>query len=667
MNLTEERLQYLELLSQKFPSPAQVSTEIINLNAILGLPKGTEHFISDIHGEYRLFLHILKNASGSVRRKIFQCFSEEEMSTAEMDELATLIYYPEEKLALLKEAHGSLNQVWYTTTLLHLVQVCRKATSKYTRSKVRKAMPHDFAYIIDELLNYSEADEDDNRTTYVHNIVHSIIEIGSADAFIIAISELIQHAVIDKLHIVGDVFDRGNGAHKVMDTLMEYNNVDIQWGNHDILWMAAAMGQWASIANVLRNCIRYNNFDSLEDGYGINLRPLTQFALETYRDDPCTLFLPSHSKRETELKQRRENDELTAKVHKAISVIQFKLEGRILRDHPEYHMSHRLFWETMDSKTHRIQIDGHWYDLKDSHFPTLSPEDPYRLSPEEETVMNDLAFSFRNSIRMQRHLKFLLDNGSIYKVNNGYLLYHGCIPMNEDGTLHYSTINGKKYAGRAMLEAYNHIIRVASYAPRHTELRKNSLDLMWYLWCGTHSPLSGKYKIATFERYFIADDTAGKEPSEACAGQIVEDRNKSKYTQPAHSNVDHRGKPFRAVDPAALEDHADDGDGPYQGTEDITGTAVEDDQAYRCIAACDHHEDHHVIHFFQAAVHLGSGVYGMVKGACQIKQDHSQDKNTYCKNVKNICTSGSFHDQRSGTGHCKEHGDPMSNSTSRVF
>ena len=464
MNLTEERLQYLELLSQKFPSPAQVSTEIINLNAILGLPKGTEHFISDIHGEYRLFLHILKNASGSVRRKIFQCFSEEEMSTAEMDELATLIYYPEEKLALLKEAHGSLNQVWYTTTLLHLVQVCRKATSKYTRSKVRKAMPHDFAYIIDELLNYSEADEDDNRTTYVHNIVHSIIEIGSADAFIIAISELIQHAVIDKLHIVGDVFDRGNGAHKVMDTLMEYNNVDIQWGNHDILWMAAAMGQWASIANVLRNCIRYNNFDSLEDGYGINLRPLTQFALETYRDDPCTLFLPSHSKRETELKQRRENDELTAKVHKAISVIQFKLEGRILRDHPEYHMSHRLFWETMDSKTHRIQIDGHWYDLKDSHFPTLSPEDPYRLSPEEETVMNDLAFSFRNSIRMQRHLKFLLDNGSIYKVNNGYLLYHGCIPMNEDGTLHYSTINGKKYAGRAMLEAYNHIIRVASYA-----------------------------------------------------------------------------------------------------------------------------------------------------------------------------------------------------------
>ena len=522
MNLTEERLQYLELLSQKFPSPAQVSTEIINLNAILGLPKGTEHFISDIHGEYRLFLHILKNASGSVRRKIFQCFSEEEMSTAEMDELATLIYYPEEKLALLKEAHGSLNQVWYTTTLLHLVQVCRKATSKYTRSKVRKAMPHDFAYIIDELLNYSEADEDDNRTTYVHNIVHSIIEIGSADAFIIAISELIQHAVIDKLHIVGDVFDRGNGAHKVMDTLMEYNNVDIQWGNHDILWMAAAMGQWASIANVLRNCIRYNNFDSLEDGYGINLRPLTQFALETYRDDPCTLFLPSHSKRETELKQRRENDELTAKVHKAISVIQFKLEGRILRDHPEYHMSHRLFWETMDSKTHRIQIDGHWYDLKDSHFPTLSPEDPYRLSPEEETVMNDLAFSFRNSIRMQRHLKFLLDNGSIYKVNNGYLLYHGCIPMNEDGTLHYSTINGKKYAGRAMLEAYNHIIRVASYAPRHTELRKNSLDLMWYLWCGSVSPLFGRDRITTFERYFVSDRSTWTENKNAYYRQVAQ-------------------------------------------------------------------------------------------------------------------------------------------------
>lgn len=511
MNLTEERLQYLELLSQKFPSPAQVSTEIINLNAILGLPKGSEHFISDIHGEYRLFLHILKNASGSVRRKIFQCFTEEEMPPAEVDALATLIYYPEEKLALLKEENGPLSTEWYTATLLHLVQVCRKATSKYTRSKVRKAMPRDFAYIIDELLNYSEADEDDNRTTYVHNIVRNIIEVGSADAFIIAISELIQHAVIDKLHIVGDIFDRGNGAHKVMDALTQYNNVDIQWGNHDILWMAAALGQWASIANVLRNCIRYNNFDSLEDGYGINLRPLTQFALATYRDDPCTLFLPSHSKRETELKQRRENDDLTAKVHKAISVIQFKLEGQILRDHPEYHMSHRLFWETVDAKTHRVQIDNHWYDLKDSHFPTLSPDDPYRLSPAEETVMNDLAFSFRNSIRLQRHLKYLLDNGSIYKLNNGYLLYHGCIPMNEDGSLHYSTINGKKYAGRAMLDEYNRIVRIASYAPRHSIQRKNALDLMWYLWCGTHSPLSGKYKIATFERYFIADDTAGKE------------------------------------------------------------------------------------------------------------------------------------------------------------
>ena len=477
MNYPE--IRYLERLADLYPTIASASTEVINMEAILNLPKGTEHFLTDIHGEDEAFAHVLKNGSGSVRRKVNEVFGNT-LSHQDKRTLATLIYYPREKMDQILKVTEDKDE-WFRITLYRLIEICKRAASKYTRSKVRKAMPHDFAYIIDELLNYSEADEDDNRTTYVHNIVHSIIEIGSADAFIIAISELIQHAVIDKLHIVGDVFDRGNGAHKVMDTLMEYNNVDIQWGNHDILWMAAAMGQWASIANVLRNCIRYNNFDSLEDGYGINLRPLTQFALETYRDDPCTLFLPSHSKRETELKQRRENDELTAKVHKAISVIQFKLEGRILRDHPEYHMSHRLFWETMDSKTHRIQIDGHWYDLKDSHFPTLSPEDPYRLSPEEETVMNDLAFSFRNSIRMQRHLKFLLDNGSIYKVNNGYLLYHGCIPMNEDGTLHYSTINGKKYAGRAMLEAYNHIIRVASYAPRHTELRKNSLDLMWYL------------------------------------------------------------------------------------------------------------------------------------------------------------------------------------------
>lgn len=511
MEYSEEKIQFLELLSQKFPNTAKVNSEIINLKTILALPKGSEHYISDIHGEYNLFMHILKNASGSVRRKIRQCFSDEEMSEGEVNALATLIYYPEEKLALLKEENGPLSKEWYYDTLLQLVQVCRKATSKYTRSKVRKAMPADFSYIIDELLNYSEADEDDNRTTYVHNIVNNIIDIGSADAFIIAISELIQHMVIDKLHIVGDIFDRGNAAHKVMEALTQYNNVDIQWGNHDILWMAAALGQWASIANVLRNCIRYNNFDSLEEGYGINLRPLTQFALEMYRDDPCTAFLPSHSKRETSLKKQRENDEVTAKVHKAISVIQFKLEGQILRDHPEYHMSHRLFWETIDAQNHRVEIDGKLYDLPDTHFPTLQPQSPYLLSPEEQTVMNDLAFSFRNSVPLQRHLKYLLDNGSVYKVNNGNLLYHGCIPMNEDGSFHVSQIEGKPFYGKALLDEYNRIIRVASFAPRHSLERKNALDLMWYLWCGTHSPMNGKYKMATFERYFISDDTAGKE------------------------------------------------------------------------------------------------------------------------------------------------------------
>ena len=511
MNLTEERLQYLELLSQKFPSPAQVSTEIINLNAILGLPKGTEHFISDIHGEYRLFLHILKNASGSVRRKIFQCFSEEEMSTAEMDELATLIYYPEEKLALLKEAHGSLNQVWYTTTLLHLVQVCRKATSKYTRSKVRKAMPHDFAYIIDELLNYSEADEDDNRTTYVHNIVHSIIEIGSADAFIIAISELIQHAVIDKLHIVGDVFDRGNGAHKVMDTLMEYNNVDIQWGNHDILWMAAAMGQWASIANVLRNCIRYNNFDSLEDGYGINLRPLTQFALETYRDDPCTLFLPSHSKRETELKQRRENDELTAKVHKAISVIQFKLEGEIIRRRPEFEMDDRMLLHHIDLKRGVVHIDGKDYTLKDTNWPTLDPKDPYRLSIEEEDLIRKILHSFESSEKMKKHMRCFFRHGGMYQVCNSNLLFHASIPMNPDGTFKSVRILGQDYKGRALLDRVDQLIRTAYFKTGEQEEVEYAHDYIWYLWGGKDSPLFDKSKMATFERAFIEEAETHKE------------------------------------------------------------------------------------------------------------------------------------------------------------
>ena len=498
-------LRYLQLLARSFPTIADASTEIINLEAILNLPKGTEHFLSDLHGEDQAFSHVLRNASGAVKRKVNEIFSNT-LRESEKKELCSLIYYPEDKLELIKSQEQDLED-WYQVTLNQLVRVCRNVSSKYTRSKVRKALPKEFSYIIQELLHESSVEP--NKSAYVDQIICTIISTGRADDFIIAMCNLIQRLTIDLLHIIGDIYDRGPGAHLIMDILCDYHNFDVQWGNHDILWMGAASGNLVSIANVIRMCLRFGNMATLEDGYGINLLPLATFAMEAYGDDPCALFMPKTKFADNAMDEK--TTRLIAQMHKAITIIQFKLEGRILRDHPEYHMSHRLFWETMDSKTHRIQIDGHWYDLKDSHFPTLSPEDPYRLSPEEETVMNDLAFSFRNSIRMQRHLKFLLDNGSIYKVNNGYLLYHGCIPMNEDGTLHYSTINGKKYAGRAMLEAYNHIIRVASYAPRHTELRKNSLDLMWYLWCGTHSPLSGKYKIATFERYFIADDTAGKE------------------------------------------------------------------------------------------------------------------------------------------------------------
>ena len=498
-------LRYLQLLARSFPTIADASTEIINLEAILNLPKGTEHFLSDLHGEDQAFSHVLRNASGAVKRKVNEIFSNT-LRESEKKELCSLIYYPEDKLELIKSQEQDLED-WYQVTLNQLVRVCRNVSSKYTRSKVRKALPKEFSYIIQELLHESSVEP--NKSAYVDQIICTIISTGRADDFIIAMCNLIQRLTIDLLHIIGDIYDRGPGAHLIMDILCDYHNFDVQWGNHDILWMGAASGNLVSIANVIRMCLRFGNMATLEDGYGINLLPLATFVMEAYGDDPCALFMPKTKFADNAMDEK--TTRLIAQMHKAITIIQFKLEGRILRDHPEYHMSHRLFWETMDSKTHRIQIDGHWYDLKDSHFPTLSPEDPYRLSPEEETVMNDLAFSFRNSIRMQRHLKFLLDNGSIYKVNNGYLLYHGCIPMNEDGTLHYSTINGKKYAGRAMLEAYNHIIRVASYAPRHTELRKNSLDLMWYLWCGTHSPLSGKYKIATFERYFIADDTAGKE------------------------------------------------------------------------------------------------------------------------------------------------------------
>jgi fructose-1,6-bisphosphatase-3 len=502
LNLTEERLQYLELLSQKFPSPAQVSTEIINLNAILGLPKGTEHFISDIHGEYRLFLHILKNASGSVRRKIFQCFSEEEMSTAEMDELATLIYYPEEKLALLKEAHGSLNQVWYTTTLLHLVQVCRKATSKYTRSKVRKAMPHDFAYIIDELLNYSEADEDDNRTTYVHNIVHSIIEIGSADAFIIAISELIQHAVIDKLHIVGDVFDRGNGAHKVMDTLMEYNNVDIQWGNHDILWMGAAAGNLASIANVIRVSARYDNLDVLEDGYGINLLPLARFAMEVYENSPCKPYQPKVMQNSGVTER---DVLLMAQMHKAISVIQFKIEGQMIKRHPEYKMEGRALLEKIDYEKGTIEIDGKDYPLKDADFPTVDPRDPYKLTPGEDQLIRTLQASFLNSDKLQKHIRLLFSKGSMYLIVNSNLMYHASIPMTDEGEFKTVIVDGKPYAGRSLLDKLDRLTREAYFGGNGAKSQQMALDYMWYLWCGPESPFFDKAKMATLERYLIED------------------------------------------------------------------------------------------------------------------------------------------------------------------
>ena len=482
MNLTEERLQYLELLSQKFPSPAQVSTEIINLNAILGLPKGSEHFISDIHGEYRLFLHILKNASGSVRRKIFQCFTEEEMPPAEVDALATLIYYPEEKLALLKEENGPLSTEWYTATLLHLVQVCRKATSKYTRSKVRKAMPRDFAYIIDELL-HTHPDENNYRIRYHERIIDSILETDSTDDFIRSLSALIKRLAVDHLHLVGDVFDRGGGAAKIMDRLMDYHSLDIQWGNHDILWMGAAAGEEACIISVLRNNLRYDNYEILENDYGISLRALVAFANKTY-----------HA-----------NDSITPLI-KAINVLLFKLEGQIIMRHPEFDMQDRLLLDKIDTNEGTIDINGTTWKMRTNDFPTVDPERPYDLTEEERAIVDKLVAEFTGADHLRRHIEFLYSHGSVYLVRNGNLLFHGCVPMNDDGTFSSSNCMGTYRSGRDYLDFCDNVARRA-WRTRE----RDALDWMWYLWIGFKSPMSGRL-VKTFERSYIEDRTSWEEP-----------------------------------------------------------------------------------------------------------------------------------------------------------
>ena len=496
----EEDMRYLQLLSQSFPTVAEASTEIINLQAILNLPKGTEHFLADIHGEYEAFIHVLKNASGNIKRKVNELFGNT-LRESEKRELCTLIYYPEQKLELVKHNETDIDD-WYHITLHQLVAVCRDVSSKYTRSKVRKSLPADFSYIIQELLH--EHAEDHDKTAYVNVIVDTIISTGRADDFIIAIANVIQRLAIDSLHILGDIYDRGPGAHIIMDTMRKYHSWDMQWGNHDILWMGAAAGNDACICNVIRLSLRYGNLPTLEEGYGINLVPLATFAMETYKNDPCTEFIPKTSGGASQLDEKTLR--LTAQMHKAIAVIQFKVESQIIAKHPEWKMNDRCLFEHVDYQNGTIDLQGKTYKMSSCSFPTINPAAPSELSPEEEILISKLHHSFSVCEKLHKHIRVMLQHGCMYGIYNNNLLFHASCPLNEDGSLKEVEIfPGKKYSGRALMHHTGMQIRTAFQQDSAPEERDYAIDYFLYLWCGPDSPLFDKSKMATFERYFIAD------------------------------------------------------------------------------------------------------------------------------------------------------------------
>lgn len=487
--------RYVERLADLYPTIAAASTEIINLQAILNLPKGTEHFITDVHGEYEAFAHVLKNGSGSVRRKIDEVFGNT-LSQRDKKELATLIYYPKEKLAQVKERETNMED-WYMIHLYRLIEVSKRAASKYTRSKVRKALPKDFAYVIEELI--TERAEINDKESYYNAIIMTMIRINRAGEFIVAISNLIQRLVVDHLHIVGDIYDRGPGPHLIMDRLLNYHSVDIQWGNHDVLWMGAAAGQQACIANVIRICARYGNLDILEDGYGINLLPLATFALRMYKDDPCSCFSLKGSQRSNQAEM-----ETDLRMHKAISVIQFKIEGQTIRRHPEFGMEERALLHRIDHEKGTVTLDGKEYPMQDMNFPTIDPDDPYRLSAEEQDIMERLEQAFLGCEKLQEHMRFLLSKGGLYKVHNGNLLYHGCVPLNADGSFRKVRIFDQVFQGKSLYDALERYVRKGFFAIEEAE-RENGKDMMWYIWQSPNSPLFGKDKMATFERYFLKE------------------------------------------------------------------------------------------------------------------------------------------------------------------
>ncbi len=495
----EADMRLLEILSQTFPDIQSASTEIINLESILNLPKGTEHFVADVHGEHEAFLHILRNASGNIKRKVKELFAES-LTEKEVRELCTLIYYPEKKLEMIKErADGNLSR-YYAVTLFRLIPVLQSVSSKYTRSKVRKALPRQFAYIIEELLH--ENPMDDDKEAYFQRIIETIIQTGQAQNFITVICNVIQKLSIDQLHILGDIFDRGPGAHIIMDYLLTRENFDIQWGNHDALWMGAAAGCDPCIATVLRLSLRFGNMATLEEGYGINLLPLATFAMEYYAEDPCTEFIP-HTDKPLDEKTTR----LIAQMHKAISIIQFKLEAQTRLNYPEWEMSNRGTLENIDFATGVYIREGQEYRMKDTIFPTVDPKDPYRLSPEEEDLVGKLHHSFRISEKLQKHIRCLLSHGCMYGIFNGNLLFHASIPLNEDGTLKEVALNGKRYKGKELMHHIGMYIRTAFENDLPKAERQKARDYFWYLWCGPDSPLFDKDRMTTFERYFLTDQT----------------------------------------------------------------------------------------------------------------------------------------------------------------
>ncbi len=500
--LEKMELKYLRSLANQYHNIAAASTEIINLQAILNLPKGTEHFLTDIHGEYEQFNHVLKNGSGAIRRKIDEEFGNT-LSNKDKKSLATLIYYPKEKLEIVQQQEDNIED-WYKITLHRLVQITKRVASKYTRSKVRKALPKDFSYIIEELI--TEKAEVSDKEGYYNEIIHTIIRIGRAQDFIIALCYLIQRLVVDHLHIVGDIFDRGPGPHIIMDTLMNYHSVDIQWGNHDMVWMGAACGHLACIATVLRVAARYGNLDTLEEGYGINLIPLATFALDTYQDTNCDIFAIKYN-----TDYNTKDLSMDMKIHKAIAIIQFKLEGQIIMRHPEFEMDERLLLDKINYDRKTVTVYGKEYPMRDTDFPTVDPMDPYNLTPDEEQMMARIRHAFLKCEKLQRHVRFLYSNGGLYKIHNSNLLYHGCVPLDAEGNFKAVDIDGKKYSGKALYDVLDNYARRGYYARNDPAGKHWAQDYIWYIWAGPNSPVFGKDKMTTFERYFVEDKETHKE------------------------------------------------------------------------------------------------------------------------------------------------------------